>query len=458
MKFTKLWAALALLLLLTACAGNTDAPADPTPDQPSPAVTDAVEFPAPTPEAEQTPAPSAEVTPDVTPEPEATPEQTPVPEQTPEATSEPETTPEPGVEPTFEPTPIPTPEPTPEPTPSHVHAYTETVVAPTTQAKGYTLHTCQTCGDSYQDNYVDKLPAVTAVQQEIMDNFLAANPIGLHRGYVEDFTGVTHTMAEHNLKVTEYAPSCMEVGFTYHQCYECGFRAFTDPQYPIGFHSYTATQVVEPTVGSPGYTVYTCSVCKDSYKDDYVQAIWSPDGWKGDDYGSGETIVGNGQIAGQFVDNSKYTRKFYTPGMGREGAIEAINKYLIGVFGGPHYFNDGIKVNYEDTANISKFVEDENGRVGINVFSWRKSYDSSATTNEDLNITMEAFYFMCGDKDVAYALWSWVDAMEINGRTNSDNYGFHDVVWNDSQKIIEMNGIQIEYVPGNGNGNTFYFG
>ena len=71
-------------------------------------------------------------------------------------------------------------------------------------------------------------------------------------------------------------------------------------------------------------------------------------------------------------------------------------------------------------------------------------------------MVMEAFYFMTGDKDVAFALWSWVDAMEINGRANSDNYGFHDVVWNDSQKIIEMNGIQIEYVPGN-NGNTFYF-
>ena len=26
-----------------------------------------------------------------------------------------------------------------------------------------------------------------------------------------------------------------------------------------------------------------------------------------------------------------------------------------------------------------------------------------------------------------------------------------------SQKIVEMNGIQIEYVPSNGSGNTFYF-
>lgn len=240
-------------------------------------------------------------------------------------------------------------------------------------------------------------------------------------------------------------------------------------------HSYT-DKVVAPTTSAQGYTLHTCGKCGTSYKDSYVDKLpaekpadpkptepakpgdggYEEGGWKGDDYGSGETIVGNGQIAGQFVDNSKYTRKFYTPGMGREGAIEAINKYLVGVFGGPHYFNDGIKVNYEDTANISKFVEDENGRVGINVFSWRKSYDSSATTNEDLNITMEAFYFMCGDKDVAHALWSWIDAKNINGRANSDDFGFRDVTWSNGSGVITMNGINIE-VDNSTPGQTIYY-
>lgn len=37
------------------------------------------------------------------------------------------------------------------------HDYTETVVAPTYTARGYTLHTCKICGESFQDNYVDQL-------------------------------------------------------------------------------------------------------------------------------------------------------------------------------------------------------------------------------------------------------------------------------------------------------------
>ena len=57
---------------------------------------------------------------------------------------------------------------------------------------------------------------------------------------------------------------------------------------------------------------------------------WHSDGWKGEDWGSGETIIGNGHVAGQFVDNSRYTRKFYTPGMSAVGARNAINSYVSG--------------------------------------------------------------------------------------------------------------------------------
>ncbi len=39
------------------------------------------------------------------------------------------------------------------------HDYTEQVVAPTYTDRGYTLHTCKRCGDSYKDGYTDVLPA-----------------------------------------------------------------------------------------------------------------------------------------------------------------------------------------------------------------------------------------------------------------------------------------------------------
>ncbi|MGN0611848.1 MAG: fibronectin type III domain-containing protein, partial [Ruminiclostridium sp.] len=37
------------------------------------------------------------------------------------------------------------------------HSYTENVVDPTYSEQGYTQHTCSVCGDSYKDNYTDKL-------------------------------------------------------------------------------------------------------------------------------------------------------------------------------------------------------------------------------------------------------------------------------------------------------------
>lgn len=42
------------------------------------------------------------------------------------------------------------------------HSYTTKVVAPTFSAQGYTLHTCSTCGNSYKDAYVAKLPTPDA--------------------------------------------------------------------------------------------------------------------------------------------------------------------------------------------------------------------------------------------------------------------------------------------------------
>ena len=45
------------------------------------------------------------------------------------------------------------------------HDYHETVVAPTTSSQGYTEHTCSRCGDSYRDNYTDKLKVVYDIFQ-----------------------------------------------------------------------------------------------------------------------------------------------------------------------------------------------------------------------------------------------------------------------------------------------------
>ncbi len=51
--------------------------------------------------------------------------------------------------------------------PATGHEYNEEVIAPTTTAQGYTLHTCSKCKYSYKDNYTEKLPAPVATKTSI---------------------------------------------------------------------------------------------------------------------------------------------------------------------------------------------------------------------------------------------------------------------------------------------------
>lgn len=53
------------------------------------------------------------------------------------------------------------------------HKYTETIVAPTASAQGYTLHTCSVCGHSYKDNYTEP----TVSQQLVNNSQLSATSI-----------------------------------------------------------------------------------------------------------------------------------------------------------------------------------------------------------------------------------------------------------------------------------------
>lgn len=128
---------------------------------------------------------------------------------------------------------------------------------------------------------------------------------------------------------------------------------------------------------------------------------------------------------------------------------------------GRRFFSDGISINDADTGKFAKIVTHEDGRLGVNVFGWRKSYDSDVVQNSCINMVMEAFYFMCGDKDVAYALWNVVDYMSINGAAATtvpvvEGFGF--TCSNETSNGIDltMNGIHIRWEWGGG--NTFYFG
>lgn len=96
------------------------------------------------------------------------------------------------------------------------HTYQPAVTEPSCGAMGYTTYTCQVCGDSYVSDYTEATGA-----------------------HVYD--GDEDTLCD----VCGYDRSCQ--------------------------HEYT-TQITAPTCKEQGYTTYTCTLCGDSYADDYVEA------------------------------------------------------------------------------------------------------------------------------------------------------------------------------------------
>ena len=73
----------------------------------------------------------------------------------------------------------------------------------------------------------------------------------------------------HNL--THYSaqtPTCTEIGWNaYEKCSRCDHTTYVE--LPMEEHTYTST-IVPPTTESGGYTLHTCSVCGDEYKDNFV--------------------------------------------------------------------------------------------------------------------------------------------------------------------------------------------
>ena len=78
------------------------------------------------------------------------------------------------------------------------------------------------------------------------------------------------------------APTCTEKGWNaYETCSRCDYTTYTE--LPALNHDYQAV-TVEPTCETDGYTIFTCSRCKDSYTADPTDKLghqfgaWSPNG------------------------------------------------------------------------------------------------------------------------------------------------------------------------------------
>ena len=93
-----------------------------------------------------------------------------------------------------------------------------------------------------------------------------------------ELSALNHALVNHDAK----APTCTEKGWdAYETCSRCNYNTYAE--LPALNHDYQAV-TVEPTCETDGYTVFTCSRCKDSYTADPTDQLghqfgaWSPNG------------------------------------------------------------------------------------------------------------------------------------------------------------------------------------
>lgn len=98
-----------------------------------------------------------------------------------------------------------------------------------------------------------------------------------HTTYTE-LPALNHDLEQHDAK----APTCTEIGWdAYDTCSRCDYTTYAE--LPALNHDYQAV-TVDPTCEADGYTVFTCSRCKDSYTADPTDklghqfGVWSPNG------------------------------------------------------------------------------------------------------------------------------------------------------------------------------------
>ncbi len=212
---------------------------------------------------------------------------------------------------------------------AHTHSYTEKVTAPTCTARGYTTHTCITCGDSYIDSYT--------------------NPLG-------------HSYGEWN---QTKAPTCTEKGTETRTCTRCNASEARDVA-SLG-HNHNAA-VTAPTCTAQGYTTYTCS-CGDSYVDNYTDRL-------GHDY-----VNGICSRCGEADPNYKLA----APELKITTSSGKPKVYWNEVDGAVKYWlyrsTDGVKFNYYDTTTSTNYTN-RSTTIGTTYYYKVKAIDANDARSE----------------------------------------------------------------------------
>lgn len=142
---------------------------------------------------------------------------------------------------------------------------------------------CVTCGAEYGEkdsnnhalvHHEAKAPTCTEIGWNAYDTCSRCD----YTTTYQELPALNHDLVRHEAK----AATCTEKGWNaYETCSRCDYTTYTEQ--PALNHDYQAV-TVEPTCETDGYTIFTCSRCKDSYTADPTDQLghkfgaWSPNG------------------------------------------------------------------------------------------------------------------------------------------------------------------------------------
>ena len=378
------------------------------------------------------------------------------------------------------------------------HQYSDMVVDPTASEQGYTEHVCKICGFTYRDNYKDKLPPEETDPGKDYDDghgMVDAGVFGKHSSKTApvyngstDYDSVVNTLNSYIFDVYGFRYFRNGMAKNYGEN-EGTAKIVQDGDSKFGVtildwrHGYDSGAIVNSRLNTVLETFYYFTGSKD-----VAYRLWSlvdkmgingaSSIQQGDfgftisdidskhalmTYGSAEIIwdwstgentfwfsykddehTGNWATeAGVFGTHSSKSAPVYNGSTDYDAVVNKLNGYTMDVYG-YRFFRNGMAKNYEDREGTAKIVQDSDGKFGIAIIGWRTSYASDANLNAQLNTVLEAIRYFCGNKSVAYSLWSHIDAANINGYSNTDNFGFRDVEQTSRGWLIEMDGVRIE--------------
>ena len=141
------------------------------------------------------------------------------------------------------------------------HNYKDTVTVPTCTERGYTTHACTRCGKSYVMKYTEALGHAWDEGHSVTVSTCNGAGVTEYRCTRCDF---------HRLEAISpagHTPGSPATCIQPQLCIDCGAVLAEALE-----HTYKAT-VKAPTCEDMGFTTYTCTTCKDSYKSDYTKAM-----------------------------------------------------------------------------------------------------------------------------------------------------------------------------------------